>query len=130
MECDERRHSPGPKVEPKGERRRPQLLHARLFTLASPCLAANFTPLLPPVSRRLAGQPAAGGPGAGGGVRRPDDVAERRGRSLGRREFPAAAEAAGLLPAAADQAGEEQGGRPGEGESAVSSSMMMISVGG
>lgn len=81
------------------------------------------------MSRRLAGQPAAGGPGAGGGVRRPDDVAERRGRSLGRREFPAAAEAAGLLPAAADQAGAEQGGRPGEGESAVSSSMMMISVG-
>lgn len=81
------------------------------------------------MSRRLAGQPAAGGPGAGGGVRRPDDVAEWRGRSLGRREFPAAAEAAGLLPAAADQAWEEQGGRPGEGESAVSSSMMMISVG-
>lgn len=59
------------------------------------------------------GQPPSGGPRAVGGLRRPHGVPERR---LGRREFPAAAEASGLLPPAAQPKRKEQRGRPGEGE--------------
>lgn len=82
------------------------------------------------MSRRVAGQPAASGPGAVGGVRRPDGVAERRGQSLARGEYPAAAEAADLLRADNDEEGEVQGGLPGEGESTASSSrMVMVMIG-
>lgn len=61
----------------------------------------------------VAGQPPPGRPGAVGGVRRPDGVPVRQ---LGRRELPPAAEAAGLLPAAAHTQRKEQRGRPGKGE--------------
>lgn len=61
----------------------------------------------------VSGGPPAGGPRAGGGVRRPHGLSEQQLRG---REFPSAAEAAGLLPPAAAPPREEQRGRPGEGE--------------
>lgn len=65
-------------------------------------------------SLSVPGQRSSGGAGPVGGVRRPHGDAERRRRRG--REFPAAAEAAGLLPAAAQPQREEQRGAAGEGE--------------
>lgn len=59
------------------------------------------------------GQPAAGCESAVGGLRRPHGVSEQRFRG---REFPPAAEAAGVLPAAAHPQWEEQRDRLGKGE--------------
>ncbi|KAM8878696.1 cell division control protein 6 homolog isoform 2-T2 [Spinachia spinachia] len=59
-----------------------------------------------------AGGPPPGGARAVGGLRRPHGVSGRR--RGGRGELPAAAEAAGLLPAAADAQREEPGRRPRE----------------
>uniref|UniRef100_A0A3P8VSJ3 Cell division cycle 6 homolog (S. cerevisiae) n=1 Tax=Cynoglossus semilaevis TaxID=244447 RepID=A0A3P8VSJ3_CYNSE len=71
-------------------------------------------PFSPPfVSSLLSrtGQSPPGGTGPVGGVRRQDVVSEQQ---LRRREFPSAAEAAGLLPPAAQPQWEEQRSCPGE----------------
>lgn len=83
-------------------------------SFSSRLVTHHFSP--PFVSSLLSrtGQSPPGGTGPVGGVRRQDVVSEQQ---LRRREFPSAAEAAGLLPPAAQPQWEEQRSCPGEGES-------------